>query len=60
MAAPRPSRCGAQVARWRVALAMTRAALRAIGLGLALAALAACGLKGDPRPPEPDETRTES
>ncbi len=35
---------------------MTGRAVRAIGLCLALAALAACGLKGDPRPPEPDRT----
>ena len=28
---------------------------RRIGLCLALAALAACGIKGDPAPPEPEE-----
>jgi len=33
---------------------MTPRIWRVVGLCLALAALAACGLKGDPRPPEPD------
>lgn len=31
-------------------------ALRVAALCLALAALAACGLKGDPQPPDRDET----
>jgi predicted small lipoprotein YifL len=35
---------------------MTGRGLRRIGLCLALAALAACGLKGDPVPPEPADS----
>jgi predicted small lipoprotein YifL len=34
---------------------MSGRARAAIFLGLALAALTACGLKGDPSPPEPDQ-----
>lgn len=37
---------------------MSRRAARVLVLCLAIAALGACGLKGDPKPPEPDEART--
>ncbi len=38
---------------------MSRRVLRQVGLCLALVALAACGIKGDPVPPEP-EVRTQA
>jgi predicted small lipoprotein YifL len=38
---------------------MTGRGLRRVGLCLALAALAACGLKGDPLPPDDPRAQTE-
>lgn len=37
---------------------MQGAALRRIGFCLALAALAGCGLKGDPEPPQPERAES--